>query len=98
MVDHQESGLAPFARTYCTIAVVQHDGQRRLILDNDGKTKSSPVVHQGVLYLRSTRNFNGTSRFSYSSDGISYHPMGDNYQLTWGSYRGDRVGFFSLIQ
>ncbi len=95
MVDHQESGLAHFARTYCTLAVVQQDGQRRLILNNDGKITYGPLVHQGVLYLRSTWNLNGTSRFSYSLDGISYHPLGDNYQLTWGSYRGDRVGIFT---
>lgn len=95
MVDHQESGLVHFARTYCTLAVVQHGRQRRLFLNDDGKITVGPLVHQKAIYLRSNWNFNGRSWFSYSFDGIAYHPLGGDYQLTWGSYRGDRVGMFT---
>ncbi len=96
MADHEESGLAHFARTYCTLAVVQEDGQRRLVYNNAGQQTVGPFVQSDTIYLRSTWGFDGKSQFSYSSDGIAYKPFGDIYQLTWGSYRGDRVGIFTV--
>ncbi|WP_207921231.1 hypothetical protein [Micromonospora sp. KC721] len=35
------------------------------------------------------------SRFSYSLDGTSFTSFGATYQLTWGGYRGDRVGIYT---
>ena len=48
------------------------------------------------MYLRSTWGFDGVSQFSYSRDGETYEPVGEAYPLTWGSYRGDRVGIFTV--
>ncbi|MCX5264823.1 RICIN domain-containing protein [Streptomyces sp. NBC_00199] len=37
----------------------------------------------------------GVSRFSYSLDGNTFTSFGNTYQLTWGGYRGDRVGLYT---
>jgi hypothetical protein len=34
--------------------------------------------------------------FSYSLDGKTFVGIGEPYPLTWGSYRGDRVGLFTV--
>ncbi|WP_333818993.1 hypothetical protein [Ohtaekwangia sp.] len=34
--------------------------------------------------------------YAFSTDGKHYHSFGSPYQLTWGSYRGDRIGIFNF--
>ena len=38
----------------------------------------------------------GKSQYAYSLDGREFMNFGDPYQLTWGNYRGDRIGIFSF--
>jgi hypothetical protein len=55
-----------------------------------------PLLKQSGIWLRSTWGFDGVSQFSYSLDGKTFEPIGDPYQLTWGSYRGDRVALYTV--
>lgn len=36
----------------------------------------------------------GKSRYYYSVDGDNFIPFGEDYQLVWGNYRGDRIGIY----
>ena len=45
------------------------------------------------LWLKSTWGLDGRSQFWWSTDGDTYHPWGE-YDLSWGYYRGDRIGLF----
>jgi beta-xylosidase len=96
MVDGQEAGLSHFARTFASLGVVQSGGVRTISANNNGARTAGPVLQQSSLWLRSTWGFDGVSQFAYSLDGASFVPIGDPYQLTWGSYRGDRVGLFTV--
>ncbi len=96
MVDGQEAGLSHFARTFASLGVVQSGGVRTISANNNGVRTAGPVLQQSSLWLRSTWGFDGVSQFAYSLDGASFVPIGDPYQLTWGSYRGDRVGLFTV--
>lgn len=95
MANDQEAGLAHFAETYCTLGIIQRDGVRKLTYNNHGKRQTGPPITQDVIFLRSTWDFDGISQFSYSMDGHRFHSFGDPYQLTWGAYRGDRIGIFT---
>ena len=58
----------------------------------------SPNVPDGYgctryLWLRSTWGLDGHSQFSYSLDGDHFTPLG-TYDLSWGYYRGDRIGIY----
>ena len=46
------------------------------------------------LWLRSSWGLDGLSLFSYSLDGDTFTPFGD-YKLSWGYYRGDRIGIYN---
>ena len=35
------------------------------------------------------------SHYSYSTNGTTFTPFGEPYQLAWGDYRGDRIGIFT---
>jgi beta-xylosidase len=95
MADGQEAGLSHFAKTAASIGVVESGGVRSISENNNGVRTAGPVLHQRVVWLRSTWGFDGVSTFSFSLDGRTFAAIGDPYQLTWGSYRGDRVGLFT---
>ena len=96
MADGQQSGMAHYARSWCTFGVTQTGGVRTLTYTVDGRATPGPTVSQDALWLRSEWGFDGQSRFSYSLDGDAFTPFGPPYQLTWGDYRGDRVGIFTF--
>jgi hypothetical protein len=48
------------------------------------------------LWLRSTWDLDGISHFSFSTDGKTFTPFGAPFKLSWGYYRGDRLGLYSF--
>jgi beta-xylosidase len=96
MVDGQEAGLSHFARTFATLGVIQSGRTRTLFVNVNGARAMGQLLKQSGVWLRSTWGFDGVSQFSYSLDGKTFEPIGDPYQLTWGSYRGDRIGLYSV--
>ena len=96
MADGQEAGLSHFAKTFASLGVVQTGGMRTISVDINGARVAGPELKQDVVWLRSTWGFDGVSEFSYSLDGKTFVGIGDPYELTWGSYRGDRVGLFTV--
>jgi beta-xylosidase len=95
MVDGQEAGLSHFAKTSASIGVAQSSKKRTISVNTNGARTAGPEIAGGTVWLRSTWGFDGVSQFAYSLDGKTFVPLGDPYQLTWGSYRGDRVGLFT---
>jgi beta-xylosidase len=96
MADGQEAGLCHFARTYAAIGVAQKDGVRTLFTREGANRVAGPAISANKLYLRSTWDIDGISQFSYGVDSSNFTTFGKNYQLTWGSYRGDRVGVYTF--
>lgn len=95
MTDGQEAGLTHFAKSYCTLGIVQRAKVRSLSYNQNGRRVTGPRISASTIYLRSVWGFAGKSQFFYSLDGRTYQPFGDAYQLTWESYRGDRIGIFT---
>jgi beta-xylosidase len=97
MAEGQFAGLTHFSTTtYSLLGIKQEKGIRTLVYDNNGKDTSGIRVHGKSIWLRSTWDAGGISRYAFSIDGKSYQPFGSTYQLTWGSYRGDRIGVFNF--
>ena len=94
MADGQHAGLCHFAKTRGSIGVKQAAGIRRLVLDNNGAITEGPVLAGNDLWLRSQWGVDGNSRFFYSLDGRTFTALGTPYPLSWGNYRGDRIGIF----
>lgn len=94
MTDGQHAGLCHFAAHSGCLGVVRQDGQTRLELRHDDQSELGPVITNQYLYLRSTWGLDGQSQFSYSLDGTHFTPFG-TYPLSWGFYRGDRIGIYN---
>ncbi len=95
MADGQVAGLCHFAKTYATLAISQSGNTRTLTSTLAGKTITGPTLSATTLWLSSTWDFNGESHFSYSTDGTTFTHFAQPYLLTWGNYRGDRIGIFN---
>ena len=72
---------------------VDNDGNKRLIFNNNGKAKQGPLIQQDIIYYR-TQNDANQAFFEYSLDGKTFKPFGDPFQLKFGRWRGDRLGFY----
>lgn len=95
MADGQQAGLCHFAKTYSTLGVTQSGGKRLLTFNDNGKITAGPEISTTTLWLKSSWGPDGLSRYAYSTDGRGFKEFGDPYQLTWGNYRGDRIGIFT---
>jgi beta-xylosidase len=104
MSEGQEAGLAHFngGKDYACIVVAKNNGKLQLLY----KTKSGKVSEQIVLsenlsnrqrslWFKTEIDFSGKATFAWSTNGKSYKTCGAEYQLKWGSYRGDRIGLFT---
>jgi len=94
MSDGQFAGLCHFAGTYSAFGVRMKDGIRRVVYDNNGKESEGKTIASLVIYLKSSWDINGDNRYSFSIDEKTFETFGESYKLTWGNYRGDRIGIF----
>ncbi len=94
MADGQQAGLCHFGRTYAWLGVRRLEGKCTLLSNDNGSLTTGPTISQSEIWLKSTWGQDGLSHFAYSLDAEHFEPFGPPYQLTWGHYRGDRVGIF----
>ncbi len=96
MADGQVAGLCHFAKDHSTLGVRQQGAVRALEFTRNDQAAPGPVITSGRIWLRSEWGLDGLSHYSYSTDGKNFTPFGEPYQLTWGNYRGDRIGIYSF--
>ncbi len=96
MVDGEQAGICHFAKGYSTLGIAQSGTTRTLTFNNGGRSIPGPALTTENIWLRSTWGFDGVSQYAYSLDGKTFTPIGQPYPLTWGSYRGDRIGIFNF--
>ena len=94
MTDGQHAGLCHFAEHSGQAGVVRDGGRLYLERRVDDRSERGPQLEGNTLWLRSTWGLNGLSHFAYSTDGIHFDFLGD-YRLSWGFYRGDRIGIYN---
>lgn len=96
MADGQKSGLCHFSKEHAAIGIAQEGNVKRLEYRKNGRKISGTELPGPHIWLRSVWGLDGLSQFSYSLDGDHYMSFGEPYQLTWGYYRGDRLGVYSF--
>lgn len=94
MADGQKAGLCHFSKDHSALGVSQEGVRRLLEYRKSGKIISGTEIRGNELWLRSTWGLDGLSQYSYSLDGRVFTNCGEPYALSWGSYRGDRIGIY----
>lgn len=96
MADGQYAGLTHFSTTsYSTLGIRQARGERHLVYEYNGKDTVGIRVTGKTIWIRSTWDINGKNTYSFSITGRVFTPFSGISQLTWGSYRGDRIGIYN---
>ncbi len=94
MSNGQHAGLTHFSITPSCIGVMKEDGLIYLEKRENEQSFKLATIQERTIWLRSTWGLDGVSRFSYSLDGKKYKEV-FAYPLSWGNYRGDRIGIYS---
>lgn len=90
----QKAGLCHYARDYAMLGVCQSETKRWLEFQTNENRIAGPELSSDWLWIKSTWGLDGKSNFFYSTDGKKYTPFGEVYQLSWGHYRGSRIGIY----
>ena len=96
MTDGGQAGLCHFAKTHSALGVKQEAAVRTLVNVNNGKVVAGPAIAATHVWLRSRWGLDGLSRYSFSVDGKTFTDFGAPYPLSWGNYRGDRIGLYNF--
>ena len=91
--DGLHAGLVHFASQSASLGIVNRQGQNYLEFTQNDDRRQSIAISTSFLWLKSVWGLDGKSTFSYSFDGDTFVELGQ-YQLSWGYYRGDRIGIY----
>jgi beta-xylosidase len=82
MLDGDVAGLAVFQDPYAFIGIKRTNGQKYVIMVNNGKSIDSAAVNSSTVYLRAYAHY-GTSRasFAYSLDNQSFTKLGNELSM-----------------
>jgi beta-xylosidase len=82
MKDGDIAGLAMFQNPYAFIAIKQMNGDRYVIMVNNGKTIDSAAINKSTIYLRTiASNSMSKASFDYSLDNKKFTPLGDQLSM-----------------
>lgn len=97
MADGQFAGLTHFSTSNNSLfGIRQINGKRNLVYSFNGNDSLQTNIKANIVWLQSSWNVNGINLYAYSTDGKTFTLFGNSSQLTWGSYRGDRIGIFNF--
>ncbi|MBO4820323.1 MAG: beta-xylosidase, partial [Prevotella sp.] len=91
--DGLHAGLVHFASQSASIGIVNRQGKNYLEFTHNDNRQQSIAITSNHLWLKSVWGLDGMSTFYYSLDGDHFVELGQ-YQLSWGYYRGDRIGIY----
>ncbi len=94
MADGQKAGLCHFAKSHSALGIARDGDTLRIESRENGKLAQGPEIRTGHVWLRSSWGLDGRSRYAYSTDGKEFVDFGPEYKLSWGYYRGDRIGIY----
>ena len=90
----QHAGFCHHSGQYVLLGIrVDDDGTKRLCFNNNGKETEGPAVTADVIYYRTDID-SDRAVFYYSLDGKTWKRFGNEFQLKFGRWRGDRLGFY----
>lgn len=89
------AGLLCTGKQFHGAGICMQNGQRWLYTEKDGEQQLIRKIHKTVVYLRVTIDSKeNRHRFFVSDNGKDFLPLGGEFMLQMGSWKGSRVGLF----
>jgi beta-xylosidase len=95
MADGQVAGICHYGATYSTFGIKQISGVRYITFNNNGAETIGKAITDSIIYLKSEWGLDGNAQYSFGMDSNTFVSFGSKFPLTWGDYRGDRIGIFT---
>jgi len=97
MAAGQEAGLSHFngGKDYCTMGVKMTDQGKIIQYNDNGKIEEGEAITSPEIWIRSVIDKDCSNTFFFSTDGVSFSPIGGEYKLKWGNFRGDHIGIYN---
>jgi beta-xylosidase len=95
MQDGQQAGLMHYAQHVCALAVTRKAQIFGIGFARDNSYGAATPIAAKQVWLRSNWGLDGVGRFSYSTDGVGFSPIGTPCKAGWAFYRGDRIGVYT---
>jgi beta-xylosidase len=97
MTNGQYAGITHFSTTSNSLlGIKKEQGIRRLFYSYNNVDTTGIALSGKYIWLQSQWNANGENIYAYSLDGKEFVAFGGRSTLTWGGYRGDRIGIFNF--
>lgn len=95
MHNGQQAGLMHYAQNVCALTVSRK--AQALVIGFARGNANGPAIPISTerVWLRSEWGWDGVSRFSYSTDGVSFSLIGTPCKAGWAFYRGDRIAIYT---
>ncbi len=96
MKEGQRAGLAYLGgKKENWIGVVKENNRCFIKAVTAGIKYHGPIIKTDVVWLKSTLDLLSATHFSFSFDEKNFIRLGENCQLSWGFWKGARVGLFT---
>ena len=90
----QQAGFCHHSGQYILLGIrVEDNGARRVVFSDNGKETKGPPVTSNIIYFHTDIDADRAT-LSYSFDGRTQKQLGHDFQLKFGRWRGDRLGFY----
>ena len=96
MAEGQKAGLCHFSFTHAAAGVVCDGGKLYVEYRKDDRVERGEELPSSFIWLRSVWGVDGKVSFYYSSNGDEFHPIGEDYQMMYGGFRGGRIGIYNF--
>ena len=93
----QEAGLSHFngGKDYCTFGVKMTERGKIVKYNNNGNVEEGDAITSTSIWIRSVIDKDCVNTYFFSTDGISFRPLGGKYSLKWAGSRGDHIGIYN---
>ncbi|HBL75599.1 MAG TPA: beta-xylosidase [Prolixibacteraceae bacterium] len=96
MKEGQKAGLCVMGKDYALVGLKKQDGKFYLFTDVNGTQNETKIAASYIwLKVRITSEKN-QNQFSYSSNDKQFIPVGDNFEVLYGHWKGPRIGLYSF--
>jgi beta-xylosidase len=96
LADGQVAGFGHMSDRFCWIGVEKVGGAFRIKVNSNGQVQGELAIGPTeAVWLKTSVSSQGEARFSFSTDGVTYQPLGGASELRFGFWKGSRLCLFS---
>jgi beta-xylosidase len=96
MESGQKAGLSSLSNVFNSVGVRNKEGKLYVFFEKNAKVVEEVAISKKTIYLKLDISLNDQkNHFSYSFDNKVFVPVGTDFEVRWGYWKGTRIALFS---